>query len=100
MKVKALQLPEVCQKVEVVSLTDKNVQPLLVLAGREQDKSLVEFSRDKDLPVVIIEMETINQILAIEDSSEAEYTSKGLAKLANLATSASDALPNADSTPS
>ncbi len=100
MKVKALRLPEICQKVEAVSLTDKNVQPLLVLAGRNQDDSLVQFSREVGLTVVVIEMETINEILTLADSSEAEQASKGLAKFGNLATSASEVLPSADSTPS
>lgn len=70
MKAKALQLPDLCQKVEVVSLINKEVEPLMVLSGRDQDESLAQFSQEHFLPVVTIEMAMIDRILALADVDE------------------------------
>lgn len=68
MKAKALEQPELLEKLDIPSLSDKEtITPLLVLVGREQDSTLGEFSREESLPVVLIDMELIGKILVTED---------------------------------
>lgn len=63
-KAMALQLPDVCNQIELVKLTDKDVRPLMVLVGRDPDESLKAYADELHLQIVIIDIEDVGRILA------------------------------------
>jgi hypothetical protein len=70
-KAKALELQEVREKLEIPSLNEKeSIRPLMVLAGRQQDSTLAEFSKQESVPVIVVDMDLIEKILNTEDPDE------------------------------
>ena len=74
-KAKALELPDVCNQIELVKLANKEVRPLMVLVGRDQDESLRSFADELHLQVVEIDIEDIGRILA-SDGAELNALAK------------------------
>jgi|GEM_PF-5137977 len=65
-KAKALQLPEICNQVELVHLVGKEVRPLMVIVGREVDESLRLFAVESHVRIVVIDIEEVDRILTSE----------------------------------
>jgi hypothetical protein len=69
MKAKALQHPEVSERLQLPSLTNKDVQPLLILVDRRHGDGLVAFSNEEHVPIETIKRELVDEALAT-DSQE------------------------------
>jgi len=69
-KAATLRIPEIAQKVEGGSLSNKTVIPLLIICGRKQDPSLVEFSREQELEVVPLDNDAVSQLPTLRSKAE------------------------------
>jgi tRNA threonylcarbamoyladenosine modification (KEOPS) complex Pcc1 subunit len=62
LKAKALQQEELRQKLDIAALVGTEIQPLVVLVGRPQDKSLVDFAKEENLLVLTVDAEDLEQL--------------------------------------
>ena len=80
-KARALVFYRLTAKVDLPYLHEQHIQPLMVLCGRAAHESLVEFSREEEVPVVTLDMNVIDRVIEATDYDVQQLASQHFAFL-------------------